>query len=209
MNKPSLREYFLALRSGISPTEASQAAQALIPHALPYLQNARCVAAYLPMRGELNILPLMTTLAAQGITTALPVIHPNTKILSFHAWKPGDLLANGPFGVQQPPQTAPVVTPEVILVPMLAFDDAGHRLGYGGGYYDATLRGIRDQGLGVRETKYSLSLASEPWSLSPPLFIGVAYSLQHSPTPLPAESFDERLDGVVTERQIYYFHKQT
>ena len=129
---------------------ARLAAQADIICALARRQDPACiVAAYLPIRSELSPLPLVATVVAQGIVTAMPETPSPGNALVFRRWTPGDDLVDGPYGTRQPPPTAPVVVPGVILAPMLAFDEACRRLGYGGGFYDRTLGGLRADGRAV------------------------------------------------------------
>jgi len=141
-------------------------------------EGAGIVAAYLPIRSELSPLPLVSALVAAGLGTAMPVTPEAGHPLRFRAWAPGDDLAEGPYNTQQPAASAPEVTPTVILAPMLAFDDAGWRLGYGGGFYDRTLAALRGGGHRV-------------------CALGIAYDGQHVAA-VPTGPYDMRLDGVLT-----------
>ena len=96
-------------------------------------------AAYFPIRSELSPLDLLARLADLGCPTALPVTPAEGQPLRFHRWAVGDRLDEGPYGTKQPPADQPLCRPDVILAPMLAFDSAGWRLGYGGGFEDGTL----------------------------------------------------------------------
>ena len=96
-------------------------------------------AAYFPIRSELSPLDLLARLADLGCATALPVTPAEGQPLRFHRWAVGDRLDDGPYGTKQPPADQPLCRPDVILAPMLAFDAAGWRLGYGGGFYDRTI----------------------------------------------------------------------
>ena len=136
------------------------------------------VAAYLPIRSELSPLPLVDRLAARGIVTAMPETPAPGNALVFRRWAPGDDLVDGPYGTRQPSPVAPVVVPTVILAPMLAFDPACWRLGYGGGFYDRTLAGLRDDGLAVTA-------------------IGIAFDGQLVDK-VPVGPFDVPLDAVLT-----------
>ena len=136
------------------------------------------VAAYLPIRSELSPLPLVSALVATGIVIAMPVTPEPGHPLLFRAWAPGDDLAEGPYNTKQPSAAALQVTPTVILAPMLAFDDEGWRLGYGGGFYDRTLAGLRAGGHRV-------------------CALGIAYDGQHVDH-VPTGPYDVRLDGVLT-----------
>jgi 5-formyltetrahydrofolate cyclo-ligase len=100
--------------------------------------------------------------------------------LLFRAWRPGQALVAGSFGVPRPDKDQPERTPRVLIVPLLAFDRAGYRLGYGGGFYDRTLAGLRAQGEA--------------------LAIGVGFAVQEAPR-VPRDGMDARLDWVVTERE--------
>ena len=144
----------------------------------PADDRAAIVAAYLPIRSELSPLPLVDRLAARGIVTAMPETPAPGNALVFRRWAPGDDLVDGPYGTRQPSPVAPVVVPTVILAPMLAFDPACWRLGYGGGFYDRTLAGLRDDGLAVTA-------------------IGIAFDGQLVDK-VPVGPFDVPLDAVLT-----------
>ena len=145
------------------------------------------VAGYWPLGSELDVRPLMTRLAADGFALALPVTRAVDLPLEFRRWRPGDALEPGAHGISQPRADQPVVTPTLLLVPMLAFDADGWRLGYGAGYYDRTLAELRGR---LLET--------------PPLAVGIAYAAQEMAS-LPHHAGDQRLDGVVTERTARRF----
>ncbi len=137
------------------------------------------ISGYWPIRDEIDPRPLLDSLAARGHALALPVVGPPDAPLVFRAWTKGDTLLPGPFGTRTPSAEARELTPRVVIVPLLAFDAAGYRLGYGGGYYDRTLAGLR-RGPGAV------------------LAIGVAYPDQRVDA-VPRAPYDERLDWVVTE----------
>lgn len=140
--------------------------------------RAPVIAAYLPIRSELSPMALVSALAAAGMVTAMPVTPSPGNPLSFRAWSPGDALADGPYNTKQPPPDWPDITPDVILAPMLAFDVSCWRLGYGGGFYDRTLAGIRGAGRSV-------------------VALGVAYDGQYVEA-VPTGPYDMKLDGVLT-----------
>ena len=104
------------------------------------------VAAYMPIRSELSPLPLVTALVGRGITTAMPETPAPGNPLMFRRWVPGDDLVDGPHGTKQPSPAADILTPTLILAPMLAFDAGCRRLGYGGGFYDRTFGALRAAG---------------------------------------------------------------
>src|SRR5690606_38003983 len=112
----------------------------------PFCHRLGVIAGYIAMADELDPLPLMHKLAAAGHTVALPVVAAQHSPLKFRVWQPGDRLEAGPHGTKAPAVAAAEVTPDVVIVPLLAYDKAGHRLGYGGGYYDRTLAALRRQG---------------------------------------------------------------
>ena len=139
------------------------------------------VAGYAPIRDEIDVLPLLCALAARGHGCALPVVTGRESPLAFRAWAPGATLTEAAFGVGVPPSSSPEVTPDVVLVPMLAFDAACRRIGYGAGFYDRTLVGLRAGGA--------------------VLAIGIAYADQQVDE-VPADAHDQLLDMIVTERSV-------
>ncbi|HET6519008.1 MAG TPA: 5-formyltetrahydrofolate cyclo-ligase [Geminicoccaceae bacterium] len=144
---------------------------------------AGIIAGYRPLPGELDPWPLMERLAARGRKLALPRMVGRDRPLAFHAWAPGAPLVRGAFKVMEPPAEAPKVRPAVVLVPLVAFDGRGHRLGYGAGFYDRTLAALRADG-------------------GPPvLAVGLAFAAQRVEA-VPVEPFDVPLDLVVTERGV-------
>jgi 5-formyltetrahydrofolate cyclo-ligase len=139
------------------------------------------VAGYWPVRDEADPRELMKAL---GTAHALPRIDAKHTALSFREWRDGDVLVDNHHGIAEPRADAKIVTPDIVLVPLLAFDARGHRLGYGGGYYDGTLETLRSNGK--------------------VLAIGVAYAEQEVKT-LPREPHDHALDMIVTERGVRRF----
>jgi len=129
---------------------------------------------------------LLHELHARGCVCALPVVAARHAPLEFRSWQPGAVLVTSRFGIAEPGPERPVVRPQHSLVPLLAFDDDGYRLGYGGGFYDRTLAALRSDGAG------------------PFLAIGAALTAQRR-APLPREPFDARLDALVTEAGILRF----
>ena len=136
------------------------------------------VSGFLAMPGEVDPGPLMARLAAKGCRLAVPRVAAKASPLVFHRWTPETGLVVSNFGVSEPDPATPIVVPQVLLVPLLAFDPAGYRLGYGGGFYDRTLAALRAKG-SIRA-------------------IGVAYAGQEVEN-LPHDDFDERLDMILTE----------
>jgi 5-formyltetrahydrofolate cyclo-ligase len=139
------------------------------------------VAGFAPIGDEIDVLPLLSTLSADGHPCALPVVVGRGAPLAFRAWTPGMALIEAQFGVGVPPASSPEVRPSVVLVPLLAFDGAGQRIGYGAGFYDRTLQALRRDG--------------------EVLAIGIAYADQQIES-VPVDGNDARLDLVVTERFV-------
>ncbi|MBM3487435.1 MAG: 5-formyltetrahydrofolate cyclo-ligase [Alphaproteobacteria bacterium] len=145
------------------------------------LPPARVVAGYWPIRDEIDVRPLMAALAGIGHALALPVVVTRGEALLFRSWAPDMPLIAGAFGLREPPPGSPAVRPEILLVPLLAFDASGGRLGYGAGYYDRTLASLRATG--------------------PVAAIGVGYEAQ-ALDPVPTGPGDARLDWIATERRV-------
>jgi 5-formyltetrahydrofolate cyclo-ligase len=155
------------------PAPAALLAQVLAPH------RGRPLAAYMAMRSEIDPTPVMAEAARHG-PVAVPVIMARGAPLRFRRWAPGVPMTDGGFGALIP-VTGDWVTPEVLIVPLVAFDRAGGRLGYGGGFYDRTLAALRTTG--------------------PVTAIGFAWAVQEA-TDLPLEPTDQPLDLIVTESAV-------
>ena len=138
------------------------------------------LAGYMPMRTEIDCLPAMTANIGRGGRVAVPVIPGAARPLRFREWTPGAAMVAGDFGALIP-AAGDWLTPTVLIVPMLAFDRRGYRLGYGGGGYDRTLEGLRARG--------------------PVVAIGFAYGAQEVGE-VPIDATDQRLDLVVTEAGV-------
>ena len=143
------------------------------------LPERAVVSLYFPMRHELDTEPLAAALLEKGARLALPVVTRRKSPLVFRAYTPGDDMVEGSYGELVPAEDAPEVTPDILVVPLLAFTRAGGRLGYGGGYYDRTLAALRQSGA--------------------PLAVGYAYGGQEVDA-LPLSPLDQPLDWIVTER---------
>jgi 5-formyltetrahydrofolate cyclo-ligase len=141
------------------------------------------VAGFWPMGHEIDVRPLMRALASRGHALCLPRTPKRGLPLDFRAFAFGDAMAKGPFGTLQPAEEAPRAVPGWVIVPLLAFDRAGHRLGYGGGYYDRTLASL--PGVGT---------------------LGVAFACQEMDQ-VPSGPFDAPLDAVATEVGVMRFRK--
>lgn len=137
---------------------------------------------YMPIRTEIDPLFAMAGMAAFG-PVGVPIVTGDGQPLQFHRWISGMEMSPGRFGAQVP-ITAELIDPQVIVLPLLAFDAAGHRLGYGGGFYDRTLASLR--------------------SRHPVLAVGFAYAAQQTDS-VPVEPTDARLDAIVTENGVITF----
>ena len=121
-----------------------QAAEQLVTHSAELMHSfgPGIYAAYLPIRSEISPLPLVAALHQADQQTAMPITPAEGQALSFRLWAVGDDLEAGPYGTSQPLTAGKPVLPDIILAPLLAFDAAGWRLGYGGGFYDRTIAGL-------------------------------------------------------------------
>jgi 5-formyltetrahydrofolate cyclo-ligase len=184
-DKAILRAAALAKRDALSNACRAAAAQALALRVLPIpITPGTVVAGYSPIRSEIDPAPLMQKLAAQGAQLALPVISARDLPLTFRAWSTGDTLQRGPLGILEPSPEAAEIVPDILLVPLAAFDRSGHRIGYGAGYYDRTLAPLR-------ATKKITAL-------------GLGFAAQEIPV-VVASAHDARLDLVLTEDEIIDF----
>jgi 5-formyltetrahydrofolate cyclo-ligase len=140
------------------------------------------IAAYHAIQDEMDPAPLLRVLAELGYPLCLPTVTGEKNYLTFRAYAPGDGLVAGRMGVMEPKKTQPELVPTVLLVPLLAFDRRGYRLGYGGGYYDRTLSILRSKNKALRA-------------------YGLAYATQEV-TALPTSADDQPLDAIVTENEV-------
>ena len=138
------------------------------------------VSGYWPMRSELDPRPILTALGARGHPLCLPVVAGKGQPLVFRAWQPGDELVAGGYGTQVPAAGQEEIVPQLLMVPLLAFDRAGYRLGYGGGFYDRTLAALR--------------------AVGPAVAVGLAFAAQEVDS-VPHGATDARLDWIVTEAE--------
>jgi 5-formyltetrahydrofolate cyclo-ligase len=183
--KADLRAAALAKRDALDDDERAAAAQAIALRGLPIeISRSTVVAGYSPIRSEIDPIPLMQKLAARGAPLALPVITARGQSLRFRVWSPGDRLMRGPLGILEPSPAAAEIVPDIVLVPLAAFDRSGHRIGYGAGHYDRTLAQLHK----------SKGFAA----------IGLAFAAQEVEA-VPALQHDVALDYVLTETQLLDF----
>lgn len=171
--KAEARKVALGRRATLDPAAGAALTRIVLDHMPP--PPGAVVAGFWPMGHEIDIRPLLHALHERGHPIALPVTPKRGNPLHFRRWRPGDDLARGPMGTRQPPETADPLTPSFLLVPLLAFDRRGNRLGYGAGYYDRTL-------------------ATLPGAVA----LGVAHAAQELDE-VPAGPDDARLHAIATE----------
>ena len=146
------------------------------------------VAGFWPIQDEIDIRFLLQSLCEQQIAVCLPIAGDRKTSMVFRLWKPGDRLEVGKMGLLQPSQKKQLVEPKILIIPTLAYDNFGRRLGYGGGYYDATLSELR--------SRRSVTA------------IGVAFEAQQVPF-VPNDDGDEPLDWIITEKNAKVFNNGT
>ncbi|WP_321394193.1 5-formyltetrahydrofolate cyclo-ligase [Emcibacter sp.] len=176
----------LELKDEIGEMAARQVASQLI--LLPELEEADIVAGYHTLGSELDCLTVLKALHAAHFRIALPVIVARDHALKFREWDMVHPLEDGGHGTRQPDEKCHEVMPDVMLVPLLAFDGAGHRLGYGGGFYDRTLHAYRSRNEDL-------------------LTIGLAFEGQRRDDVF-ADVHDQPLDMIITEENIYRFQDE-
>jgi 5-formyltetrahydrofolate cyclo-ligase len=179
--KAELRRAAQARRDALPAQSRQLAAEAIAARAFPpVIAAGTIVSGFMPLKSEINPLPLMRKLADAGARLALPVVAGRGKPLIMRSWQWGEPLVPGVWGIREPAPEAPRVQPDILLVPLLAFDRSGHRIGYGAGYYDLTIAQLR---------------ASKPIAA-----VGIAFAAQEVET-VPRTAFDARLDLVLTENE--------
>jgi 5-formyltetrahydrofolate cyclo-ligase len=180
--KAELRRESLARREALPVAARVAAAEAVAARGLPVEVGAGiCVSGYSPLKSEISPVPLMRQVANAGATLGLPVIAGRGNPLTMRAWVFGQPLGSGQWGIREPKPEAPEVFPDILIVPLVAFDRSGYRLGYGAGYYDMTIARLR--------------------GMKPVVAIGIAFAAQEVPA-VPKTPHDQKLDLVLTEREI-------
>jgi 5-formyltetrahydrofolate cyclo-ligase len=180
--KAALRREAVARRDALPADARQAAAETIAAREFPLaIAPGAIVSGFMPMKTEISPLPLMRRLSQAGATLALPAIAGRRTPLIMRAWQWGEPLNSGVWGIREPKPEAREVDPDILLVPLLTFDRSGFRLGYGGGYYDLTIAGLRAH--------------------KPVVAIGIAFAAQEVPH-VPTTPRDARLDLVLTEREI-------
>jgi 5-formyltetrahydrofolate cyclo-ligase len=180
--KAELRIAAQTSRDALPADERRAAAETIAARKFPLaVASGALVSGFMPLKTEINPLPLMQKLAEAGARLALPAIAGRGKPLTMRAWEFGGPLDRGQWGIREPTKDAPEVDPDILLVPLLAFDRAGFRIGYGADYYDMTIHRLRGRKAVTA--------------------VGIAFAAQEVPK-IPTTPRDERLDLVLTEREV-------
>jgi len=180
--KTEIRAAALARRDALPAVERAAAAEQIAAREFPVaITPGVIVSGFMPLKSEINPLPLMKKLATSGARLALPAIQGRGHPLIMRAYVFGDELARGQWGIREPGPDAPEVAPDIVIVPLAAFDRTGNRIGYGAGYYDMTLAALR--------AKKNITA------------VGIAFAAQEIDQ-VPVTPRDERLDLVLTERGV-------
>ena len=183
--KTELRTATFALRDAMPADERQRGAETIAARPFPVaVAPGTIVSGFMPLKSEISPLPLLRRLADAGARLALPAIAGRGKPLTMRAYAFGDEFARGQWGIREPKPEQPEVFPDVLIVPLACFDRAGHRIGYGAGYYDMTIHRLR----GMKKV----------------IAIGIAFAAQEI-AKVPATERDERLDLVLTEREVIDF----
>lgn len=179
--KRVLRKAMSKTRAGLESAHGADARQRLRDAGLSFLapDASGAVSGFYPYGSEIDCTGLLERLSGEGWVTALPVVLGPERPLQFRAWRPGEALEPGAWSIPVPVEAASRVEPDVLLVPLLAYDRHGYRLGYGGGFYDRTLDRLRAQ--------------------KPVTAIGVAFAGQEVDA-VPHDVHDQPLDWMLTEQ---------
>jgi 5-formyltetrahydrofolate cyclo-ligase len=180
--KARLRREALARREAMPADARAAAAQAIAERPFPItVPPGAIVSGFMPLKSELNPLPLLRKLADAGARLALPAVAGKGRPLTMRAYAFGDTLTSGVWGIREPKPEAAEIFPDILIVPLLAFDRRGHRLGYGAGYYDMTITALRAR--------------------KPVTAVGIAFAQQEI-SEVPTTPRDACLDLVLTENEI-------
>ncbi len=166
-------------KSLVTPLAGQQAARNFLDTIA--VSPTMAISLFIPIGSEINTRPLIDALAAQSVTCLLPVVVGQSKPLIFRKWQQGEPLVTGGFNTLQPQEDAPLAVPDIVVVPLLAFDAQGFRMGYGGGYYDRTIEVLRESGSCV--------------------VVGYAYEGQRVDK-VVTDIHDQKLDWIVTEKRV-------
>lgn len=178
-SKAALRKQQKAVRQRAFDQQRATAPAALREHGIDFAGVAApaWVSAFYPIGDELDPMPLLERLLGEGYGVCLPVMAGKGLPLVFRAWKPGDPLNEVTWGIKEPLAAAPVIEPDIVLAALLAFDDRGYRLGYGGGFYDRTIARLK--------------------TIKPAVVIGLAYD-ELRVDAVPHNDYDQPVDWILT-----------
>ncbi len=181
--KSELRRIVLARRAALPQGARAAFSEILKTRGLELAlrHGAASVSAFHPVRDEPDTLALLDALAQRGIATALPVTGARGTPLVFRRWRPGEPTVAGQMRIPEPPADAPALDPDLLFVPLAAFDRRGYRIGYGAGHYDLTLARLQ--------------------AIKPIVTVGVGYSVCEVEA-VPAEPHDIPVDYVLTDREL-------
>jgi len=180
--KRIIRRDAVARRDALPAAARAAAAETIARRMFPLaIAPGVIVSGFSPLKSEINPVPLLRKLSDGGAGLALPVVAGKGKPLIMRAWAFGEPLDSGVWGIREPKPEAPEVAPDILLVPLLAFDRSGHRVGYGAGYYDMTIAKLR--------------------ALKSVTAVGIAFAAQEIAS-VPVTPRDARLDLVLTEREV-------
>ncbi len=183
--KKELRAEMVRKRDALPAADRQAAAQTIADRPFPVpFRSGTIISAFSALKSEINPVPLMRRLAEAGAQLALPIVVGRGQSLIFRAWSFGDPFRAGVWGIREPLPEAPEVDPDILLVPMLAFDRTGNRIGYGAGYYDMSIARLR--------------------AAKPVVAAGIAFAAQEIPH-VPTTPRDARLDLVLTEQEVIDF----
>jgi len=185
MTKALVRKHVLKARKIAFETTTNNAGITLLLEVVSSFKNIEIISGYMPIKTEINPLIAMQNLSKMGKRICVPVVELAGKPLLFRTWSPTSKMIIGAFGAEIP-ENGELVEPDLMIVPMVAFDRSGARLGYGGGFYDRSLEKLRQKNKTIA--------------------IGFAYSSQEV-FKIPTEKTDQNLDIVVTEKEIIYFNR--
>jgi 5-formyltetrahydrofolate cyclo-ligase len=178
--KKALRARIKAWRAALDADVQAHAAAAVAKQGLDFLEprpTNSIVSGFAPLADEFRVWPLLRRLNGEGFRLALPVMQGKGRPLVFRAWSPGDVMDSGVWGIAEPRADKAALEPDILIVPLLAFDRRGWRLGYGGGFYDRTLKGLR-----ARRAVVAIGLAHDEQEVDA----------------VPHLDYDQRLDWVLT-----------
>ncbi len=189
-SKETLREQLKTRRAAVSGEDREMVGKLIAEQFLQAVKipEETIIAAYWPMVGELDTRALLHELHEKGHVVVLPVVENGNGLLVFREWTPEVEMVEGVHGTMEPPKDRELHSPELVVAPLLGVDDAGHRLGYGGGYYDRTIEALRAEGAIFG-------------------YLGLCYSFQNV-AELPVEDHDQVLDAVMSEKGVYSFKKE-